>query len=556
MTTAVQSLLEILRSERVDRIFGNPGTTELPFTDALAEAADLQYVLGVHEGPVVAMADGYARATGRPSFANLHVAAGVANGLIGMLNARRSRTPMVVTAGQQDRRHLLQDPMLSGDLVGLARAAAKEAFEVQHGYDLPTVLRRAFARAAEPPAGPVFVSIPMDILLDDAPVPVLGRSTVHPMGAAGGIAAAADLMAAARNPAIVAGDGVGRDGAVDALVAAAEAWGAVVHHQPMADGVNFPGNHPLSAGMLMPTNAAIREALQGHDVLLVVGTHAFMPHHYTAAQPIPEHTAVVQLDTDAAELGRNFPVAAGLVGGLAPTLEALAERLRAAVPADEARSRTEQAAQRHAAQRAGADREALAAYGDAPLDPSAAAHAVAAGLPQDAVVVEEAITTGMRLRRVLRQDRPGSYVHTVGGGLGWGIGAAVGHQLGDPDRPVVAVLGDGCAMFGLQGLWTAARYRVPALFTVMSNGEYRTLKDTLDHMGSRSSAAGRYVGLDLGLAEQAGPDRLDWAAAARFFGIPSVRVGSAEELRDTVARAGTLDGPLLVETPITGHCGR
>ena len=159
----------------------------------------------------------------------------------------------------------------------------------------------------------------------------------------------------------------------------------------------------------------------------------------------------------------------------------------------------------------------------------------------------------MRLRRVLRQDRPGSYVHTVGGGLGWGIGAAVGHRLGDPERPVVAVLGDGCAMFGLQGLWTAARYRVPAAFVVMSNGEYRTLKDTLDHMGSRSSSAGRYVGLDLGLDAEPGPARLDWTAAARFFGVASVRVESAEHLRETVARAGRLDGPLLIEAPVLGH---
>ena len=553
MTTAVESMLEILRSERVDRIFGNPGTTELPFTDALVGVSDLQYVLGVHEGPVVAMADGYARATRRTSFVNLHVAAGVANGLIGMLNARRSRTPMVVTAGQQDRRHLLQDPMLSGDLVGLARAAAKEVHEVQHVYDLPTVLRRAFARAAEPPAGPVFVSIPMDVLMEDTPVPVLGRSVVHPPAAAGGTDEAAELMAAARRPVIVAGDGVGRDRAMDALVRLAEAWGAPVYHQPMADGVNFPGNHPLFAGMLMPTNADIRRVLEEHDTLLVVGTHAFMPHHYTPEQAVPEKTAVVQLDTDAAEIGRNFPVAAGLVGGLTPTLALLAERLRERVPADEARHRTEEAAGRHTAERERAEREALDAYGAAPLHPAAAAHAVAAGLPEGAVVVEEAITTGMRLRRVLRQDRPGSYVHTVGGGLGWGIGAAVGHRLGDPERPVVAVLGDGCAMFGLQGLWTAARYRVPAAFVVMSNGEYRTLKDTLDHMGSRSSSAGQYVGLDLGLDAEPGPARLDWTAAARFFGVASVRVESAEHLRETVARAGRLDGPLLIEAPILGH---
>jgi benzoylformate decarboxylase len=193
------------------------------------------------------------------------------------------------------------------------------------------------------------------------------------------------------------------------------------------------------------------------------------------------------------------------------------------------------------------DADALGRYGSAPLDPRAAAHAIAAGLPPGAVLVEEAITVGMQLRRVLRQDLPGSYVHTVGGGLGWGIGAAVGTRLGRPDRPVVAVLGDGCAMFGLQGLWSAAHYRVPVLFLVMNNGEYRTLKDTLDAAGSRSTAAGRYVGLDLA------PPALDWSAAARLFGVRGLRVDNAAQLRDVVAGAAALDGPLLVDVPVRNH---
>jgi benzoylformate decarboxylase len=178
------------------------------------------------------------------------------------------------------------------------------------------------------------------------------------------------------------------------------------------------------------------------------------------------------------------------------------------------------------------------------MDPLAAAHALAAGLPADAFVVEEAITTGVLLRRVLRQDRPDSYMHAVGGGLGWGIGAAIGTKLGVPDRPVVAVLGDGCAMFGLQGLWTAANRRLPVVFVVMNNGEYRTLKDTLDEGKSRSTEYGTYVGLDLR------PPELDWRKAADFFGINAVRAESTEALRDLVGRAADLVGPLVIEVPI------
>jgi benzoylformate decarboxylase len=185
-----------------------------------------------------------------------------------------------------------------------------------------------------------------------------------------------------------------------------------------------------------------------------------------------------------------------------------------------------------------------------PLPPLAAVHAIANALPPDAIVIEEAITAGLLLRQVLRRDSPGSYVHTVGGGLGWGIGAAIGTRMGAPDRPVVAVLGDGCAMFGLQGLWTAAHHRVPVLFLVMNNGEYRTLKDTLDRQKSRSTAQGRYLGLDLR------DPPLDWAAAGRLFGIATARPADSAELASLVASSATLDAPLLVDVPITAHGAR
>ncbi|CNE41123.1 benzoylformate decarboxylase [Mycobacterium tuberculosis] len=539
------ALVRILREEGVTRVFGNPGTTELPFLEALQPAPDIEFVLGVHEGSVVAMADGYARATGRPAFVSLHIAAGLANGLAGLLNASRSRTPLVVTAGQQDQRHLAADPMLSGDLVGLARAAVKQTFDVRRPADLPLMLRRAFAAAVAPPAGPVFLSVPMDVLADPGPVPVPERSVLAEPGPAAGLPRLAELLAGALRPAIVAGDGVGRERAVPQLVTAAEALGATVYQQPMFDGVNFPGTHPLYAGMLGATAAAIREALAPHDLVLIVGTHAFMPHHYTPGPLVPGGCRILQLDADPAELGRNFAVEYGVAGAVRPSLEMLGALLAERVPADTARRRI--AACGFADRRAAADAQARARYGDAPLDPLAAAHAVAAGLPADAVVVEEAITTGLKLRQVLSLDRPGSYVHTVGGGLGSGIGAAVGSRLGDPARPVVAVLGDGCALFGLQGLWSAAHHRVPATFVVMNNGEYRTLKETLDSWGSAATVSGRYIGLDLA------PPHLDFTRAAEFFGIASARAGSAKALSDLVAEAAAGDAPFLIDVPITGH---
>jgi benzoylformate decarboxylase len=545
MPAPIDALFEILESEAITHIFGNPGTTELPLLDALADRDRPDYVLGLHEGSVVAMADGFARAACRPSFVNLHVAAGLANGLVGMLNARRSRTPMVVSVGQQDRRHLQADPMLAGDLVSLAAGACKHAVQVEHAYDLPLALRRAFALSRQPPAGPVVVAIPMDLLAEAAVVDVPPRTPTPQLPAAAGVSGATALLAGAHNPAIVAGDGVAREQAVAPLVRLAEQLGATVYHQPMADAVNFPGNHPLFAGMLTPTHAAVHESLTGHDLVLVVGAHAFSPHHYTPQPPIPPGSRVVQVDSDQAEIGRNFAVELGLVGGLEPTLAALVAEL--GEPAPGAAARSARISARLAAERRRRDAAAEAAYSAAPLDPLAAAHAFAAGLPPGAVVVEEAITTGIALRSVLRQDLPGSYVHTIGGALGWGIGAAIGTAIATPRRPTIAALGDGCALFGLQGLWTAAHRELPVTFVVFDNGEYRTLKNTLDAEAGAAAKSGRYVGLDLR------PPAIDWAAAAATFGVPHARAGSALELRELVAASDGRRGPLLVEAPITGH---
>ena len=533
------AVLDILRGEGVDRVFGNPGTTELPFLAALADAhGEPEYVLGVHEGSVVAMADGYARGTGRPAFVSLHIAAGLANGLIGLLNARRSRTPLVVTAGQQDRRHLQQDPMLSGDLIGLATPAVKAAYDIQHARDLPLALRRAFALAVRPPAGPVFLSLPMDVLGEGTEVEVPARTPTPPLGPAAGLERAALLLGAAARPAVVAGDGVGREDAVAALVRTAEACGAVVHHQPMADCLNFPTTHPLHAGMLPPRHDAVRQALAPYDTVLIAGAHAFTPHHYSPGPAVPPGLTVIQLDSDPHEIGRNFAAAAGLVGALAPSLHRLAELLHDRVPAHTAKARILRAGERHTADRDRAESAARAAYSPAPLAPWAAAHAVARGLPPDAIVVEEAITVGLLVRRLVRLERPGSYTHTVGGGLGWGIGAAVGRALAQPRRPVVAVLGDGCTLFGLQGLWSAARQNAPVLFVVMNNGVYQTLQDTYTAMGN----PGPCPGTDLG--------RLDFTQAARFFGVDAVRAASADHLRELVAGAGELTRPLLIDVPL------
>ena len=329
---AARRLIELAQSEGVDRVFGNPGTTELPFMDELARVPEFHYFLGLHEGTAVSMADGYARATGRPSFLNLHIAAGLAHGLANMLNARRARTPMVVTVGQQDRRHLIHDPMLGGDLLALAQGAFKDAVEVNQVADLPTLMRRAFLLAQTPPTGPVMVSIPVDVLEEEWDDPLPARTDVRELGVAEGVDDLAEALLGAGAPAIVAGDGVGRSGAVENLVALAESLGATVFHEPMYDCVDFPATHPLSAGMLPPVDALIQEKLAKHDAVFLVGSHAFSAHYFTEATPIPDRTRILQLDSDRTELGRNYPAEIALQGGIGPTIRALTRLIGGALP--------------------------------------------------------------------------------------------------------------------------------------------------------------------------------------------------------------------------------
>lgn len=539
--------MEVLRTEGVDRIFGNPGTSELPLMDELVGVADIEYVLALQEASAVAMADGYARATNRPAFVNLHIAAGLANGVGNLLNARRSHTPLVVTAGQQDRRHLVHDPMLSGDLVGIAAPACKMSVEVQRAEDLPLMMRRAFVAAQSPPSGPVFVSIPMDLLEEMVEVDVPPRSMVHRDAVAGGVEEAASLLAAAERPAIVAGDGIAREGALVEAVALAEALGAAVYHQPVNDAVDFPATHPLYAGALAPANAAIRPKLEEHDVVLAVGCPVFMPYPYTPVPAVPAGTTLLQLDADPGEVGRNYPVEVGMVGGIKATLAALALQLDGRVVA--ASERLAAARARREGEAASFDEAARARYSAAPVDPMAAAHGLMEGLPDGGIVVDEAVTTGIYVRNFLAPSEPGRYHFTKGGGLGWGMGAAVGVKLARPDAPVMAVIGDGSTMYAPQALWSAARYDVPVVFAVVNNGEYLILKRGLETLAGLSAKHGEFVGMDLN------PPSIDFIGLARSLGVDAQRIDDAADIAEATRAAFDRGAPMLLEIPIRGASG-
>ncbi|HZN14576.1 MAG TPA: thiamine pyrophosphate-binding protein [Acidimicrobiales bacterium] len=522
-------LLEVLRTEGVRHIFGNPGTTELPFIDALADndsdgPADLHYVLALQEATAVGMADGYAQATRRPAFLNLHTSAGLGNAIGNLTNAQANRTPLVVTAGQQDRRHLVADPLLSGDLVGLARGVSKWTHEVRNANELGTILRRAFHDAASAPSGPVFVSIPMDVLDDDAAdgtVPAVPAvSSIRRRAVADGVDELAAMLGG--SIAIVAGDEVAASGAVDALADVARRAGAAVFGAPLRGAVVYPRDDPQWRGDLPPLAAAINAALAPFDRVLVIGERLLV-YPYSDGPLMPASVDVLHLTADAGQLGRVQSTVLGLLGDVRATLEAVADRLPTVDAAAAPTASSD------------FDERARSRYGDVPMHPMAATHALLRALPADAPVVDEAITTGAYVRGF---HGDGQYFFNRGGGLGWGMPAALGISLALDRGPVVCVVGDGSAMYSPQALWTAAHEQLPVLFAVVNNRQYLILK--------RNLPPGKaYPGLDL----DAPP--VDFVALAESMGVGATLVEKADDVADAARAAWDSGEPRLLELPIS-----
>lgn len=542
-------LFEVLRSEGVRHLFGNPGSTELPLMEALAadESNEFQYVLALQEATAVGMADGYAQATGRPAFLNLHTSAGLGNAIGNLTNAQMNGTPLVVTAGQQDVRHIVADPLLAGDLVGLAEAVSKWTHEVRSLDELGTILRRAFHDSASPPAGPVFVSIRMSTLEEVGDVDVPAASRINRASAAGGLDELAALLR--ETPigrlAIVAGDEVAASGAVPALVAVAEAIGAPVFGSPLHSNGVFPPLHPLWRGMLPPAAAGIRAALADFRRVLLVGGRAFMVYPYTPGSPLPDGIDLLHLSPDPHQLGRTYPVRLGVAGDPRASLHALLPLVAGAADTLELTAALEASRVRRTTEIERLEEAALSRYTTSPIEPMAAAHALVRAMPPDSLVVDEAITTGVYVRGFHHWTEPGRYFFCRGGGLGWGMPASLGVSLGHGGAPVLCVVGDGSAMYSPQALWTAAREHLPVVFAVVNNRQYRILKDNLRGMGGPGTRAGRFVAMDLDQPP------VDFVGLAQSMGVDADLVEKAGDVGDAVRAALASGRPHLLEIPIS-----
>ena len=546
-----QAFLEILKQEGVRYIFGNPGSTELPLMDALAGQVDIGYFLALHEGVAVSMADGYSVASGGPAVVNAHASPGLGNCMGMLYNAAKSGAPIILTAGQHDQSFLLSEPILWSDQAEVARPYVKWSHEIRRLEDLPRAVHRAVKVATAPPTGPVFLSLPMDVLKAEGEIDLGSPTRIDPRLRASreAVERAAEMLREARNPVIIAGDAVARGDAQSELARVAELLGAPVYQQTVSGTCNFPSSHPLSLGPLPRAQKITRKVLHDADVLFSVGADLMTMSLPSELEPVPPGLSIIHLHLDPWEIGKNYAARIGILGDPKETLGELGKALQDRFPHEkrkEAKLRAERVSQlkekraSELRERAHQERDLI------PIRPLALMEAVAVSLPPNAVVVDETISSGRGLMTFLRSEDPQSFYGMRGGGIGWGIPAALGIKVALPERPVVGLIGDGSAMYSFQGLWTAAHYGLAVVFLICNNHGYRILKERTHALDGYSAKSDSYIGMDL---EQ---PHIDFISLSRALGVPAERCDNLGEVKQLLHHALALGGPFLIDVQVDG----
>ena len=536
--TGIEAFLQILSASGVKHLFGNPGTTELPLNDALANHSDIDYIFGLQEIPVVSMADGFAQASGSVSVANVHIGCGLGNAMGMLYNAFVAGSPVLLTAGQQDRRLQIEEPVLAADLMSVARPWTKWAYEIQRVEDIPTITRRAIQMALAPPTGPVFLALPVDVQsavqdsFDLSPAKVPDHRIRPPVET---IRHAVQLLLQAKNPAILAGSRVTESGGIAALVNVAERLGAKVFTEctTIHGRHPFPTDHPLAGERLVYWAPDLRKQLEGFDVLLAVGMNLLRMYiHHELERPIQDSVRIIHLDSNAWEIGKNYAVEVGLQcdpkTGLEELAAALSEQVSQAQK-DSAQARYGLNAEGRRLARESLLRKIADQSAARPISPMVMMSAVAKALPKDVAIVDEGITTtGSWLERLGALPDPYGYFGHRGWALGWGLGVALGVKLAWPQRPVLALIGDGASLYGIQALWTAAHHNIPVTFVICNNTQYKILKDCGELMPLPQMKQRRYVAMDLV------EPKIDFLSLAKGFGVEARRISEPEELSQLV----------------------
>ncbi|MBK8184541.1 MAG: thiamine pyrophosphate-binding protein [Candidatus Competibacteraceae bacterium] len=559
--TGHRKLLEQLEADGVRYLFGNPGSSEEGLLDEIARFPAIDYILGLQEAAVVSIADGYAQATQRPAVVQLHCSVGLGNAIGSLYHAKRRRSPLVVITGEAGAAYDAMDAQMAADLVAMARPVTKYAARAIDSRSLLRLLRRCLKMAATPPFGPVFLSVPQDVLdaINDEPVvpTVAPSSRVVPEPSI--IAAVAAMLRDAQNPLILMGDGVAHAQAQSELAHLAEVWGARVYGV-MASEINIPWTHPLYCGLLghMFGHSSQRVVAEA-DAVVICGTYVFPEVFPLLTNPFRSDAKIIHIDLDPYEIAKNHPVTVGLLSDPKLTLKALADAFtdsatsaRQVAAAERARAIGEvnQRIVLEAKARDEAIRDAV------PLRMSAFAAALATQLPDDAILFDESLTHFPELTRWLPPHMSGSFFQTPGGTLGVGLPGAIGAKLAHPDRTVLGFSGDGGSMYTFQALWTAAHYRIGAKFVVCNNGGYRLLKQNLlDYwrtLGLRPDQFPESFPPSFDIADPG----LDFVGLAQALGVPGQRVAKPADIAPAIKAMLAHDGPFLIDLLLDGGVPR
>jgi benzoylformate decarboxylase len=518
LSTVREVTYQVLRDLGMNRIFGNPGSTELPFLRDMP--ADFQYVLGLHERTAIGMGLGYAMGTGQAAFVNVHSVASVGNGLSALIDAFYCHAPLVVTTGQQDRRHVLAEPFLVSHAVETVKPYAKWAYEPLRAEDVPAAIARGYYLAMQPPMGPVFVSIPMDDWTHECGALTVRRVSqiIEPDCAA--LDEVVRALDSSRNPALVVGSQIEEDHGWHEVIAVAEHLSADVYQQPIPPRWSFPRTHRLFRGGLLPAQKPLADQLAAHDTVVVLGAPIFLYYAYVPGHTVTPGTKLFQITNSPTD------AAAALAGtSIVGNLAAAARYIHA-----------------HAAPRAqktlSVRKESPLPNPEYPITPAYLFSVLNKVMPRNAVIAEECPSSKGDLDKHLLLDEPGSFYSVPNGVLGFGLPAAVGLQLAHPNRRVVCPVGDGSIQYSIQALWSAVQYHAPVISIVLRNGDYTALKSFCDF-----TQVGRHVpGMDL--------PGIDIVKIAQGYGMTAQEVDQPDELEAVLKEAFASQGPRLISVNV------
>jgi len=546
--TGRRAFLQLLVDEGVTHLFGNPGTTELPIMEVVPDFPQLKFVLGLQESAVMAMADGFCRASGRLAAANVHVMPGLGNAMGALYNAKFSGSPVILTAGQQEQGHGLLEPLLYEPLVPVAQPLVKWAVDVTRAADLPRILHRAAKIALTPPTGPVFLSLPGDVLDEEVEVdmgrPVRIHTETQPSNEA--LRKVVKMLLGARRPVIIAGQELAQRDAFAEAAELAELLGAAVYQSSVPYSAQFPTAHPAFMGALTRQQKQVRAALEPYDLLLCLGADLLRMSVYSPLEPLPENLPVIHISERAHELGKNYRTDLAVQADVKQTLLSLLPLLRERADKAAGMARlNELKKQNWSAQRDKARIDALLAAETSPIDPAYLMLRFTESLPRDAVVVDEGLVSTYSLPKFLSLRGPRDYYGLASGGLGFAVPGAVGISMALPGRPIAAMVGDGSAMYGIQGLWTAAHERLPITYIVANNRGYRIIKERLVSFRKTD----RFTGMDL-----RNPD-IDFVSLAESFGLAARRVTDPQDIAPALREAFASGAPNLVDIRVADGFG-